>query len=311
MTLLQRRSCGSMIHHEILMETSLTYRQQRLSVENYSRGYERSRVTDTGELPVITIPVVVHVVYNSNLENISDSQIESQIRILNEDYRKQNADISSVPEPFLGFVADSRIEFKLAVRDPDGKPTNGITRTFTKEISFNSFSDSVKFSSSGGRDAWSRDKYLNVWVCNLSGGLLGYAQFPGGPAETDGVVINYTAIGDIGTASAPFDKGRTATHEVGHWLNLRHIWGDDWGSCDASDEIEDTPNQADANYGCPTFPRITCNNSPNGDMFMNYMDYVNDACMFIFTLGQVTRMRAVLDGPRESIKNSDALTPPA
>jgi hypothetical protein len=295
-----------MIHHQILMETSLTYRQQRLSIEQYSRDYETDTARARADFPLITIPVVVHVVFNNSLENITDEQITSQIRILNEDYRKQNADIGLVPAPFKPFVADAKIEFKLAVRDPDGNPTNGITRTFTQKTAF-SFDDAVKFASTGGKDAWSADKYLNIWICNLGGGLLGYAQFPGGDAETDGVVISHQYFGDVGTAIPPFNKGRTTTHEVGHWLNLRHIWGDDMGACAGSDAVEDTPNQADSNFGRPTFPRITCGNAPNGDMYMNYMDYVDDDAMFMFSAGQVARMRATLDGPRALIKSSDAL----
>jgi hypothetical protein len=295
-----------MIHHQILMETSLTYRQQRLSIEQYSRDYETDTARARADFPLITIPVIVHVVFNNSLENITDEQITSQIRILNEDYRKQNADIGLVPEPFIPFVADAKIEFKLAVRDPDGNSTKGITRTFTQKTAF-SFDDAVKFASTGGKDAWSADKYLNIWVCNLSGGILGYAQFPGGDAETDGVVISHQYFGDVGTAIPPFNKGRTTTHEVGHWLNLRHIWGDDMGACAGSDAVEDTPNQADSNFGRPTFPRITCGNAPNGDMYMNYMDYVDDDAMFMFSAGQVARMRATLDGPRALIKNSDAL----
>jgi hypothetical protein len=305
----QGRTCGSMIHHQILMETSLTYRQQRLSIEQASRAYENDSARARADFPIIKIPVVVHVVFNNNTENISDDQIASQIRILNEDFRKNNSDINLVPAPFKPFVADAKIEFELAVREPDGNPTNGITRTFTQKTAF-SFDDAVKFASTGGKDAWSADKYLNIWVCNLGGGLLGYAQFPGGPSDTDGVVIGHQYFGDVGTATSPFDKGRTTTHEVGHWLNLRHIWGDDMGACSSSDEVDDTPNQADANDGRPTFPRITCNNGPNGDMFMNYMDYVYDDAMFMFSAGQVARMRAALDGPRASIKSSDALTAP-
>jgi hypothetical protein len=295
-----------MIHHQILMETSLTYRQQRLSIEQYSRDYETDSTRARADFPLITIPVVVHVVFNNSLENITDEQITSQIRILNEDYRKQNADIGLVPEPFKPFVADAKIEFKLAVRDPDGNSTKGITRTFTQKTAF-SFDDAVKFASTGGKNAWSADKYLNIWVCNLGGGLLGYAQFPGGDAETDGVVISHQYFGDVGTAIPPFNKGRTTTHEVGHWLNLRHIWGDDMGGCAGSDAVEDTPNQADSNFGRPTFPRITCGNAPNGDMYMNYMDYVDDDAMFMFSAGQVARMRAALDGPRALLKSSDAL----
>ncbi len=134
-------------------------------------------------------------------------------------------------------------------------------------------------------------------MCQLQSGLLGYAQFPGGAASTDGVVITHTGFGTNGTATAPFALGRSATHEIGHWLNLFHIWGDDGGGCTGSDFVADTPNQADHNFGCPTFPSVTCSNGPNGDMFMNYMDYTDDACMFMFTAGQVTRMDATLDGP--------------
>lgn len=302
MTVSRRRTCGTMIHHEILMETSPTYRQTRLSIELASSEYESDLARARADFPVITIPVVVHVVFSNSMENISDEQIASQISILNQDYRATNPDIVNVPEPFKSAIADAKIEFKLAERDPEENNTDGITRTFTNELSFNPNNDSIKFNSTGGRDAWPTDKYLNIWVCNLSGGILGYAQFPGGPPETDGIVITYTAFGNIGTASPPFNKGRTTSHEVGHWLNLRHIWGDDFGACSGSDRVNDTPNQADANYGTPVFPHISCNNGPDGDMFMNYMDYVDDIAMFMFSQDQVARMRATLDGPRASFK---------
>ena len=216
------------------------------------------------------------------------------------------SDIDLVPDPFKSFRADAKIEFKLASRDPDGNPTKGITRTRTKERAFG-VNDEVKFTSTGGVDAWPTDKYCNIWVCTLSDRILGYAQFPGGPPETDGVVIASTAFGDIGTAAPPFNKGRTATHEVGHWLDLRHIWGDDSGACTGSDDVDDTPNQANANFGKPKFPSITCNNAPHGDMFMNYMDYTDDDAMVMFSVGQIARMRATLDGSRASLKTSDVL----
>lgn len=304
----QTRTCGSMIHHAYLMEVSPSYRQARLAIENQTRGLEMRILGARGMMEVITIPVVVHVVFNSPNQNISDEQIASQIKILNADYRLQNPDIDLVPDPFKPLRADAMIEFQLAVRDPQGQPTTGITRTRTREASFG-VTDEVKFSSTGGQDAWPTDRYLNIWVCNLSNSILGYAQFPGGPPETDGVVILYTAFGDIGTAASPFDKGRTTTHEVGHWLNLRHIWGDDFGACTGSDDVEDTPNQANSNFGKPTFPRITCGNGPDGDMFMNYMDYVDDDAMFMFSIGQAARMRATLEGPRAALVASDALTP--
>jgi hypothetical protein len=158
----------------------------------------------------------------------------------------------------------------------------------------------VKKKAQGGADAWPSDRYLNVWVCNLADGLLGYAQFPGGPPTTDGVVILYTAFGTSGAAAAPFNLGRTATHEIGHWLNLRHIWGDR-SDCGGTDFATDTPNQQLPNTGKPTFPHVSCNNGPNGDMFMNYMDYVDDNAMFMFTPAQVLRMNATLAGPRKKV----------
>ena len=243
---------------------------------------------------VITIPVVVHVVYNTTAQNISDAQIQSQINVLNQDFRKLNADASSVPSVFAGLASDAQIEFCLAKRDPNGNATTGITRTQTTRTSFAYSGDYIKYNSTGGKDAWDRNQYLNLWVGNLSGGLLGYAQFPGGAAATDGVVCTYTAFGTTGTAAAPFNKGRTATHEVGHWLNLYHIWGDDNGACTGSDQVADTPNQANSNGGCPAFPKVSCSNGPNGDMWMNYMDYTDDRCMYMFTTGQKTRMDAVL-----------------
>jgi len=139
-----------------------------------------------------------------------------------------------------------------------------------------------------------------MWVCSLGGGLLGYAQFPGGPSRTDGIVILNRAFGTAGTATAPFHLGRTATHEVGHWLNLRHIWGDT-EDCSGTDFVADTPNAQHPNYGKPRFPHVSCQNGPNGDMFMNYMDYVDDDAMFMFTAQQVVRMQASLDGPRATI----------
>jgi len=204
-----------------------------------------------------------------------------------------------VPTVWAGLVTDARIQFALATKDPDGKPTSGITRTKTTHPSF-SDDDTVKSARKGGADPWPSNKYLNLWVCTLGGGLLGYAQFPGGPAKTDGVVILNTAFGTKGTATAPFNLGRTATHEIGHWLNLHHIWGDTQ-HCEGTDFVSDTPNAQLPNYGKPKFPHITCNNGPNGDMFMNYMDYVDDAAMFMFTTQQVARMNAALDGPRSGI----------
>ena len=253
--------------------------------------------------PDLTIPVVVHVVYNTAGQNISDAQIASQLEALNADYRKINSDLSLVPSVYRSLAADYKIEFCLADRDPSGAVTNGITRTQTSITEFGP-DNLMKSAASGGHDPWNPQKYLNLWVCNLGGGLLGYAQFPADLAtspQTDGVVIGYTYFGTIGTATAPFNKGHTATHEVGHWLNLRHIWGDD--VC-GDDFVGDTPTQEASNAQCPSFPHVTCSNGPNGDMFMNFMDYVDDACMQLFTEGQKTRSWASINLTRSQLATS-------
>src|ERR1043165_1654304 len=297
----RRRVCGTYNVHQRLMRTHPDYVSNRAHIENHALEYARTR-GQNARTGVTTIPVVVHVVHNTQAQNISDAQINSQIDVLNKDYRKTNPDVANVPPVFAPLAADARIQFKLADKDPSNNPTNGITRTQTATASF-SDDDKVKSAATGGADAWPADKYLNLWVCPLNGGgLLGYAQFPGGPAATDGVVINVTAFGTMGTAAAPFERGRTATHEIGHFLNLHHLWGDvQPPSCAGTDFVGDTPPQSGPNFGTPAFPHVTCNNGPNGDIFMDYMDYVDDAAMFMFTQGQVTRMQACLDGPRASL----------
>jgi hypothetical protein len=292
------RSCGSMSVHYRLLTSDLSYVANLDRLENIAIEFASGR--RALQRPGITkIPVVVHVIHNPAKpeQNISESQIKSQIDVLNLDFRKKNPDASRVPAAFAQFAADARIEFELASSDPNGNPTNGITRTETTATGFED-DDKVKFSANGGFDAWPSERYLNIWVCLLRRGLLGYAQFPGGPGATDGVVITHTAFGTQGTASDPFNLGRTTTHEVGHWLNLRHIWGDDGTGCNGSDFVDDTPNQASSNTGTPQFPSLSCNNGPDGDMFMNYMDYSDDDSMFMFTSGQVLRMQATLDGVR-------------
>lgn len=314
----RKRTCGTMEVHERLLKTVPSYREERDKIERFTVNYIERRMRGEPGLRsgIIYIPVVVHVVYNTAEQNISDAQIQSQIDILNQDYRKLNPDVGSVPAEFAPVVADVRIQFQLAVRDPNCHATNGITRTSTNTASFTD-DDKVKSAATGGADPWPSDKYLNLWVCNLSGGLLGYAQFPGGPATTDGVVITYTGFGNIGTAAAPFNRGRTATHEIGHWFNLYHTFqggcagtsASDCGS--AGDEVCDTPPTATANFDCPG-TQNTCTETPvdQHDQTMNYMDYTDDACMFMFTAGQSLRMDAALAGPRASIVASDGLIPP-
>ncbi len=307
-----QRNCGSMDYLEHQHEMHPEREQRQKEIERHTaRVLESASRSVTG---TITIPVVVHVVYNNATENISAAQVQSQIDILNEDFRRLNADAVNTPSVFQGVAADVEIEFCLATVDPQGNPTDGITRTPTSVTAFGT-NDEVKFNSSGGKDAWPASDYMNFWVCDISGGILGYAQFPGGPASTDGVVVDYQYFGDIGTATAPFDKGRTGTHEVGHYLNLRHIWGD--GNCNADDFVSDTPRAGGPNYtGSPcNFPGSDSCNGGTGDlpdMFQNYMDYSDDGCMNLFTQGQTARMRALFEpgGARASLLNSTACGTP-
>jgi len=264
--------------------------------------------------PVITIPTVVHVIHNNSTENISNAQIQSQIDVLNEDFSRLNSDVFSAPSRFRGFSKDIRVEFCLAERDPNGNPTDGITRTATTFGPFaslgNGGNNEMKYTSMGGSDAWNRDDYLNIWVVDLSGTTLGYAQFPGGAAATDGVVIDYEYFGTTGTATAPFDLGRTTTHEVGHWLDLYHIWGDDGTACSGSDNINDTPNQGGSSAGCPSAPNSCSNGGYGGDMYVNYMDYSDDDCLNMFTYWQYRRMYATLYNSRNSLRSSNGCSSP-
>ncbi|WP_231970226.1 GEVED domain-containing protein [Tenacibaculum jejuense] len=241
------------------------------------------------EQKLITIPVVVHIIYSNDLENISDDQVQSQIDVLNEDFRKTNPYVTDKwPQ-----AADTKIQFRLASVDPNGNSTKGITRKSTTKESWGA-QDQMKDSKSGGVDPWNTAEYLNIWVCNIGNGILGYAQYPGGKPSTDGVVINpkYFGSSDKGSnfyLSAPFDKGRTTTHEIGHFLNLRHIWGNSRG-CGTDDLVSDTPESNGPNYGCQ-HGTVSCGSE---DMIENFMDYSDDTCMSIFTSGQSARMHAIL-----------------
>lgn len=280
-----RRSCGTMAAHMRLLERFPAFRQRQFALEMATT----ERRSAPARVPrLVTVDVVVNVVYQESQQNVSDSQIKSQIAVLNRDFAARNPDREKVPSPWRGLATDSRLRFKLA----------RVVRKRTTRSSF-ATDDGVKRARGGGVAPFQPKTHLNLWVCALADGVLGYAQFPGGPTATDGVVIDTHAFGTKGTAQAPFDLGRTATHEVGHYFNLRHIWGDT-EDCSGSDHVADTPNAAGPNFGTPTFPSVSCSNGPNGDMFMNYMDYVDDAAMCMFTAGQVARMSACLAGPRKS-----------
>jgi hypothetical protein len=287
------RACASMEVLDAHLSADPGLRTKMEEIENFTR-----QVRASGEMArlvngTIEIPVVVNVIYNTPEENISEAQIQSQIDVLNEDFNKQNADASTIPTEFNGVAANYGIRFVL----------DAINRKQSSKKSWQT-NDGMKKSKQGGIDATDPETKLNIWVVNqMTSGkwvILGYAQFPGGNPATDGVVIGHQFFGRTGTVVAPFNKGRTATHEVGHWLNLRHIWGD--SNC-GNDFVDDTPVAQTSNYGCPVYPYVsTCGNDGHSEMTMNYMDYTDDACMYMFTNGQKARSLALFaqGGARES-----------
>ena len=301
------RNCATNQANALLLQHNPEYKQRSLQVDEQAKLYLESRKNQKNSAAGDTITVVFHVVYNNAQQNITDAQILSQLQILNEDFNQLNADTINIPGPFKQAAGNPGIYFCMASLDPDGNPTTGITRTATNRTSFRFTENQMKFTTQGGHNIWKPELYLNIWVCNLADNVLGYAQFPGGPANTDGIVLRYSSLGKFpfNTFPGPYNQGRTATHEIGHWLGLRHIWGENEDDCTDSDQIADTPNQAGKSSGCPKFPKISCNNGPNGDMFMNFMDYTNDNCMHLFTRNQSEKMNAVLQTSRNSLLASN------
>ncbi len=265
-----------------------------------------------------TIPVVVHVIHSGQAlgtgSNISDAQVNSQIQVLNDDYAGTGLNSGNVPSVFASAKANTGVTFCMAQRTPAGTQMTipGIDRMSYTSQNFtapgaNGYSTSYIDATIKPNTIWDPTKYLNVWVLDLDHTLLGYATFPdnsglvgmpsgGSTATTDGFVNTYNGWGVTGAGNAPYNKGRTASHEIGHWLGLRHVWGD--ATC-GDDYCTDTPTQNSANYSCPTHPSASCGNS--GDMFMNFLDYVDDQCMYMFTNDQKTRMvTALTNDPRRA-----------
>ncbi|MEO5945338.1 MAG: zinc metalloprotease [Chitinophagaceae bacterium] len=280
-----QRSCGAddVLQQQLIDDPTLAGRMN--AIESFTKRVEENPLQYRLVNGVVEIPVVFNVLYKTSAENISQAQLQSQIDVLNEDFSATNGDYN------LTSTYNSVKSGNIAVRFV----LDAVIRQQTNTRSWGT-NDAMKKSPKGIAPTSPTSK-LNIWVCNMGGGILGYAQFPGGNSATDGVVLDNNATGNTGTAAAPFNKGRTATHEVGHWMNLRHIWGD--ATC-GNDQVGDTPTHNTANYGCPSpGHKSTCSGTPV-EMTMNYMDYSDDACMYMFSVGQETRMLAVFanGGPR-------------
>jgi hypothetical protein len=261
------------------------------------------RVTST-----YVIPVVFHVVL-TDPSQVTDAQIFAQLDVLNKDYSGTNADSSHIPSFFKPLFGKSPISFCLAQRTPAGEATSGIERTVTGQASFAYMGDQMKYASSGGADAWDPSSYYNIWICALSGNLLGYATFPGvGVPEAQGVVVDYRSL--PGGPYTNYNGGKTLSHETGHYFNLYHIWGDDNGACTGTDYVDDTPNQANFTTGCYSGVHTdACTPGGDGIMYENYMDYSYDDCLVMFTPGQVARMESALLAYRSSLLVSNACQP--
>ncbi len=315
--------CGTVEYTQKLKSQNLVL-ENETTFENWIQKNKRKANT-AGPLrtkATYQVPVVVHIIHKGEAvgvgTNISDAQILSQIAVLNKDYQRLNTDQTNTPAEFLSVAGIFDIEFVLAKRDPEGLPTTGIVRKQGTKTSY-TINDNYELKSTS---YWAAEDYLNIWVCNIID-YLGYTQFPvsnlaglensSNNRLTDGVVIAYQAFGsdDDGAfdLEPDYNKGRTATHEIGHFFGLRHTWGDDSGACSGTDYVNDTPNQANSTTGCPAHPSLSCTNNK---MFQNYLDYTDDVCMNIFTQGQVSRMQTVIENsPRRlSLLTSSALLDP-
>ena len=301
-----QQKCSSTSYQQEELRKNPSLQEKINSLEAFAaQPVENAIASRTSEVK-IKIPVVVHILYRTPNEKVTDAQVNSQIDALNKYFRRRNSDTANTPAYFRQFAADCEIEFQLASSDSRSRSTTGIIRKYTPVTKWKA-DDQMKFATSMGDDAWDPKSYLNIWVCNLDR-FAGYSTMPGGDMIKDGVVLSYSVFG-TGTGVAGYDMGKTAVHEVGHWLNLKHLWGDE--NC-GDDGVSDTPKQASYTVGCPTNIRVTCGNSPYGDMYMNYMDYTNDACINMFTKGQKARMRALfaIGGFRNYFLSSKGLSSP-
>ncbi|MBI3501137.1 MAG: T9SS type A sorting domain-containing protein [Bacteroidetes bacterium] len=305
--------CGTTEHEAYLRSMNPLYDQEKANLEKQLQEFikkqqEERKLTGQETNAQYTIPIVFHVLWNTSAQNVTDTKVKAMLVQLNQDWSRTNTDKGNTPSYFATVAVDMQIQFCLATVDPSGNATTGIVHKQTSQTSFSSSGDPIKKSASGGDDPWNVNKYFNVWIGNLGGGLLGYGVFP--PISSlYGVVIHYCTVGSLsspGTCS-PYGYGRTLSHEIGHCFNLYHIWGDDGGACTGTDNCNDTPNQADATAGCPSGVKTdNCTPSGNGIMYQNYMDYTDDACYNMFSNDQKTRAQSAVFNSLMSLANSSA-----
>lgn len=304
------KNCGTI---EGYPEDHPNYLKHKKKIEEQNKRIKELIANPSREINngIITIPVVFHIIHEgSNIgvnENLAVSQVQDQLDQLNDDFRRTNSDANNTLLFFGSVAADTEIEFCLASYDPIGYPSSGVTRHLAYDFTFitptsgciskSRFENYIKPETS-----WDRDRYLNIWVAPSLCGLYGYAQFPDqGDADTDGVVVHHSTVGSLQrpnlTATDGINKGRTTTHEVGHFLNLYHPFG---GGCSGSDFVSDTPSVEDENRGCD-LSHVSCGSL---DMVQNYMDYTDDTCKNLFTFGQKTRAIAALQLFRPELMNA-------
>ena len=296
------------VNRQVREDISLKDKLEQVDVFTRERTNSPGSTQRVNGIPaIITVPVVFHILYHTPDQNIGRATLDRLIAALNRDFNKRNADTTNIPSVFKPYATSMGFEFKIATMDPRGVGTTGVVRKYTP-IDYWMSDDKMKFSESYGDDAWDSKSYLNIWICNMKD-VLGYSTLPGMDPLKDGVVL---AIEDIlkarGTVPGKNDL-RTVVHEVGHWVNLYHIWGE--GYC-GDDKVDDTPKQGSYTPGCPNGTRVTCANGPTGDMYMNFMDFTDDVCMNMFTNGQRKRARILFEagGPRNSILYSKGLNIP-
>jgi hypothetical protein len=296
-------TCATEQYTQYLKKTDPGFEQRRASYEKQVQNFLMQNPTGRKNdmRGVITIPTVVHIVWNTAAQNVSDSVVEKLIQMLNEDYGRTNADTTDTPAIWKPLSANLGIQFCLAQRDPNGAPTNGIERRQTSVTSFGP-DTKVKSYATGGMDAWSVTQYFNIWICDITGTIGGYGELPTTTASSSyGNVTDYTYM-----------NAYVVTHECGHNFNLQHSWGDDGTSCSGSDLVTDTPNQAGPTPStCPAFPATdACSPSAPGYMFMNYMDYGSLVCKNMFTLGQAARANTTLSiAPYNALATSQGCVP--